>query len=427
VVRPVVIPILVLNDPDQQGVNTVSDLSNPFLDDDDEVTDNSTNARPIFRPVIQPSDEVLSDSKPWDKPVRTPDEEAELEDRKRAGDVPTGKKKRRSTMTEKDAKLLAFLSVYRVSTAEQMSMLLTTSETLGNKGGEMASPKTVLNRLLRLKEIGAVQDASLWNEQRVWGVTDLGRGAAIAFGLVGRDGQIQQKGLRGLNYTTVPHTLAVNQVAAQLLSPFGILRGKIALPPKMGFESLLTEYQVNNAWLKANATISANNKEKNLNRKFKDWRTATVKELHEALQAGKLDHRDVAETEPALWALGQTPAAGDDVREHHLPDLVVNLERYRKNASRGSIAIEVELVSKSVSSYRRQLTLWAAELDKKTGYPDPLLYSKLIYFTNDEAVKENLARADKLQETKLIESGKLIILPLTQRDGTTPLNLSTRL
>ena len=73
------------------------------------------------------------------------------------------------------------------------------------------------------------------------------------------------------------------------------------------------------------------------------------------------------------------------------------------------------------------MTLWAAELQKVVGYPDPLLYNKLVYFTNDSEVRENLARADKLQKTGLLESGRLLILPLTERDGKTPLNLSTRI
>lgn len=395
----------------------MTDVYNPMLEEEDDE----------LAPPANPLQEA--EGNPWDKPARSAKEEEKLEERKRAGEAPSGKKKSRTTLTDKDFACLAPLAVLRVMTAGQISMLLATDEAHGNKGGQMASPKTALNRLISLRRIGAVEDVTLWNGLRVWALTDFGRGAAIASGLVGREGQVQKKGLKGLNYATISHTIAVNQVAAQLLSPFGYIRGEggLTLPKQVTLDMLLTEYQVNNAWLTANARVAADNKAKNLDRKFKDWRTTTLKAMSESLQKGELEFRDVAATEPALWALGNTPAPGDEVREHHLPDLIVNLERFRKGASRGSIAIEVELRAKSVSSYSKQLTLWAAELQKVVGYPDPLLYNKLVYFTNDSEVRENLARADKLQKTGLLESGRLLILPLTERDGKTPLNLSTRI
>lgn len=403
---------------------------NPLLDDDEE----DHEPRPRFtvqRPTAAPAEQP-ADRKPWEKPVRTAEEEAELEDRKEAGDVPSGKKKRRNSMTAKDMILLAALSTFRVMTAEQLSLLLTTSGVHGNTAGQMASPKTVYNRLLRLKEIGAVQDKSIWEEQRIWGVTNFGRGAAIASGLVGRPGQIQKKGISGLNYTELPHNLAVNWVAAQLLSPFGFHRDLINLPPQLDFTMLRSEYEVQNAWMKMNARLSAENKiERATNpnareRKFKDWRSEKITALHAAVAAGETSYRHIADDEPALWALGQTPVAGDELREHHIPDLIINLERFRKGPARGSVAIEVELNAKSVASYKKQLILWAADLQKFKGYPDPILIKELIYFYVDDAVDEHLREADAKAGTSLFASGKLKTVRLTGRDGKTPLNLTTR-
>lgn len=404
---------------------------NPLLEDDDE----EHEPRPRFaiqRPVASIEAEQPAARKPWEKPVRTAEEEAELEARKQAGDVPSGKKKRRTSMTGKDMILLAFLSSFRVATAEQLSLLLTTAGVHGNQAGQMASPKTVLNRLLKLREIGAVQDVSIWAEQRIWGVTNFGRGAAIASGLVGRSGQIQKKGIAGLNFTELPHDLAVNWVAAQLLSPFGFHRNLLNLPKQLDFTMLRSEYEVTNAWLKTNARLSAENKlarASNPNardRKFKDWRSETITALHESAAAGQISYQHIANDEPALWALGQTPVPGDELREHHIPDLIIDLEQFRKNSVRGSVAIEVELNEKSVASYKKQLLLWAADLQQFKGYPAPLLIKELIYFYVDDAVDVNLREADRQAGTKLFETGKLRTVRLTGRDGITPLDLTTR-
>lgn len=409
----------------------MTDLMNPMLDEDDEEEVSVTPRFSIRRPAEPVSAPAEVAKQPWEKPHRSPEEEARVEALKASGNVPTGKKKRRNSMTEKDAVLLAFLSVFRVATAEQLSLLLTTAGVHGNEAGKMASPKTVLNRLLRLREIGAVQDASIWAEQRIWGVTNFGRGAAIAYGLVERDSQIQPKGLQNLNYTELPHRLAVNWVAAQLLSPFGFYRDVLKLPQRVSFGMLRSEYEVNSAWFKVNQRLAAENKlARGGNgsapvRSFKDWRSDMLREVHARVASGDLAYRDAADSEPGLWTLGQTPAPGDDMREHHLPDLVVDLERFRKNSARPSLAFEVELKAKSVGSYRKQLRMWAADLQQLKDYPAPLLYGRLIFVTNLSLVEERLREADEKEKLGLFESGKLRVLPLTGRDGKTPLSLTS--
>jgi hypothetical protein len=434
---------------------TVTDLYNPMLDDDEDDVVNSGPVNPLLededdepvvtpkftvrRPTDAPTASAIAEanssivvSQPWIKPVRSAEAEVAIEALKCSGDVPSGKKKTRLTLTQKDMTLLGCMAWGRYFTASQLSMMLTTAGVHGNEAGKMASPKTALNRLISLRHIGAVEDVTLWNGVRIWGLTNYGRGAAIASGLVGRDGQVHPKGLKGVNYTTVSHGIAVNQVAAQLLSPFSYFRDVVNLPEQINFNMLISEYEVNNAWLKTNARLAAENKAARLldstakERKFKDWRTETIKAMHADAQAGKINYRDIAAAEPALWALGQTPVDGAEFREHHLPDLIINLESFRRGPARGSIAVEVELVSKSVSSYRKQLKLYAADLVRTNGYPEPLLLSKLIYATNDSLVIENLTEADAKENLNLISSGKLVFVPVTDRDGVTPINLTTR-
>lgn len=427
----------------------MTNLYNPMLDEDDEDTLTLSPSNPLLeeeldesatlpkftvkRPAAEDPTAESAPQQPWVKPVRSVEAEEELEARKRAGDVPSGKKKSLKTLTDKDFTCLAPLAWGRFMTAGQLSMLLTTAAAPGSEGGSMPRVKTVQNRLTSLRRIGAVEDEGLWNGVRIWGLTNYGRGAAIASGLVGREGQVNPKGLKGVNYTTVSHSLAVNQIAAQLLSPFGYFRDVLKLPEQLTFNMLLSEYEVNNAWLKVNSRLAAENKRARaenpnaVERKFKDWRTATLKEMLADAQADRIAYRDVAATEPGLWVLGQAPASGDEFREHHVPDLIINLESFRRGAARGSIAVEVELVAKSVSSYRKQLKLWAVDLVRTANYPEPLLYSKLVYATNDSLVVENLMEADAKEGLGLFDSGRLIIVPITDRDGKTPISLTTRI
>ncbi|WP_216841501.1 hypothetical protein, partial [Clavibacter michiganensis] len=357
--------------------------------------------------------------------VRSPEAQREVDERKAAYEVSTGRKTSAAEVTDRDSQLkLEPLAVLRGLTLDQLSILGTAEPRPGatDTTGDLLSPRSVANRMGRLKEAGVVECAKVIGGTNLWGVTKTGIGAALRFGRIGAEGQINKR-VSGIDTDKLAHFEAVNWVAAQLLSPAPYWKKAFKLPPRVDLSMLRTEYQLTNDWLTVNKMLAEKRAlGEGFNEKFKDWRSGQIIDSYNNAQQGRIEWSDLLAWDPGLWIPAHKASLGKDLNEHHIPDLVVDLERFRKSEKRVSIAIEVELTPKDLRSYERQFASWARELVQIQSEDKPVAYSKLIYFTNSAAVVDRVTKA----AGSLITDGHVTILPLTGRDGTSKLRLTNR-
>lgn len=379
--------------------------------------------------LLEDDDEFVADApQPATNPyatTRTPEEQREVDERKASGEVPTGRKTSAATVTDRDSRLkLEPLAVLRGLTLDQLSILGTADVRPGEASttDALMSPRTVANRMSLLKRAGVVESTEPVGGTTLWGVTRAGLGAALRSGRIGAEGQINKR-VSGIDHDKLAHFEAVNWVAAQALSPAPYWKKAVKLPPKIDLNMLRTEYQLTNDWLLVNKTLAEKRAAgAGFDQKFKHWRSDQIRESYNDAKHGRIKWTDLMAWDPGLWIPAHKASMGRDLNEHHIPDLVINLERFRKDEGRVSIAIEVELTPKTLRSYERQFASWARELVEMQSEDKPVAYSKLIYFTNSAAVVESVTTA----AGSLITDGHVIILPLTGRDGKTKLKLTNR-
>lgn len=99
----------------------------------------------------------------------------------------------------------------------------------------------------------------------------------------------------------------------------------------------------------------------------------------------------------SLWTLTPEPSLVSEGRagDFQRPDLVLNLEHERSSQQPVSIAVEVELSTKTLHEYRKILTAYKQ---------DRYVYSRLVYMFTEERIKRRVAMAANdvgLNETKL--------------------------
>ncbi|GAA1326499.1 replication-relaxation family protein [Leucobacter albus] len=361
----------------------------------------------IINPMLDYSDEPM----PWDKPVRSAAEEAELQAKKDVGLVSDGRKKhknptyKRKTFTDKDGVVLAFLAKMRVANTEQLSRL---SYIDGTK--RFVSIATMNRRLLGLAEAGMITRIVYRGYESLWAVTKAGVAQAQLMGFLIRDNEVDPSYKRDHNLSELPHTLAISQIAAILLSPMPFIK-----PLDCGsFDEIISEYEVRSAWSSVMNELDAEAKrEDRAKSSFVAWREGMKRDVLERLQEGRTSWDEVLEEQPAFWtvALSQVGAEHRFAKAHHHPDLVVNFEHKRTGVAPRSYAIEIERKPKTTIGYEAMLELWSQEFAAKMP-----VYSKVVYFTNNQKAISRLKVADK--KYGLIEKEKLLILPLTNFDKT---------
>lgn len=362
-------------------------------------------------------------------PLRSAEEQAELDARKEEGDAPTGRKTSGKNVTDADARqILEPLALLRAMTAEQLSILGRPKEVNWREGAaNFHNPRSIQNRLNLLRRAGIVESSDNDLGRTLWGLTPKGIEAALYFGRIASPDQVNYQGVHGMKLTTLQHTEAVNWVAAQALSRGEYAwKGSQRLPSKvLSLSQLRTEHQITKDWTAVNKALEAQRRE-NPNgpqRKFVDWRSTALRDARADATMGRVAWKHMMRYHPGLWTIARRPAfLNEKVNEHHLPDLVIDLEDHRKSEKRVSIGIEVELTPKRLDAYQTQFAMWRHELSYVSPVDGAMIYSKLLYFTNNKKVVEFV----KLAADDLIENKFLEIHPLTGRDGVTPLNLSNR-
>lgn len=129
----------------------------------------------------------------------------------------------------------------------------------------------------------------------------------------------------------------------------------------LSFNQLLTEHEVMHHWAQRKKQLAEEYAEVDAERKptFGHWRANMIREAGANLRDGLMDWEMLAEWYPEMWTIGVLKSIGDsDVRDHHHPDLVLNLEETRNGNRPASIAIEVELTAKNVDTYAKHLATW---------------------------------------------------------------------
>lgn len=313
----------------------------------------------------------------------------------------------RARITQRDIPIVYFLGHFPGADAEACSMLNTAKVmSFGDKtvGGALTSVATTKNRLDKLRRLGVVD----WYRNPLtgdhsYGLTPVGLAAASEFGLPMEHG----RSLRGLSVSRLPHYRAIALVAAKFTSPAGYFK-RAGIDP-VPLEKLVSENAMRAAYEPVKAELKAL-KEASRSHDFGKWRAAKKDEVMALVNESKLSPSEILDAYPVLLTLGQPQGNGVMAKPVHQPDMVVNLDSDR-TAHAKSIFIEVERTPKTHDEYRRILATYNAELKSRD------IGQRVLYFTLGTQVQTILKKIDTDEGYGLFESGKLIVLPLTDRNG----------
>lgn len=313
----------------------------------------------------------------------------------------------RARITDLDARLLAFIGHFPGADTEALSMLNVAQPTgFGNASGSITSITTTERRLAKLKKLGAVdRHRQPTTGAQCYSLTSAGFSAARDYGYNMDHG----RSLNGIAESRLTHYRMIALVAAQLASPAGFFRKSLGLEP-VEIEQLISENAMRAAYEPVKAQLQAAKKE-GKSADFGKWRVEKLASTLGTIKENRLAWSDLIEAFPVLLTLGQPQRDSTKAKPVHQPDLAVNLDGARADHWAKNLLVEIELSRKDWDEYERILATFAAELAK------PFVYRKVVYFTIGTQVATQLKKIDEACGYNLISSGKLVILPLTHRDG----------
>jgi hypothetical protein len=313
----------------------------------------------------------------------------------------------RARVTERDIPIVYFLGHFPGADAEACSLLNTAkTTTFGDQkvGGGLTSVATTKNRLDKLRRLGVVEQyRHPVTGTHSYGLTAAGFSAAREYGLNMDHGRT----LSGLAPSRLAHYRAIALVAAKFASPSGYF-AKAGIAP-VPLESLISENQMRAAYEPTKAELK-DEKAAGRSHDFGKWRAAKRDEALALINQGSLAARDLIDAYPVLLTLGQPQENNTKAKPVHQPDLALNLDGDRTQWSK-NIFIEVELSLKNRDEYTRILATYAAELAK------PHVGSRVLYFTIGTQVGTLLRQIDADEEFGLFDSGRLVVLSLTDRNN----------
>lgn len=313
----------------------------------------------------------------------------------------------RARATAKDAVKLAFIAISGVATDEAISMLQFADKT-GYQGAndQLVSVKTVARRLWQLNKMGYVHAWSV-NGRFVWTITEAGLAAAQSFGYL-LDELATPKDISGWTARSVQHKLSISMAMAHFVSPAGLLKESLGIDP-VSLDDLIGEAHIVRAQDEIEKDVfSRRNAHENIT--YGSERARIIREARERIGKGRLAWSDFMDSYPELWTIGQPPMDGARVLGKHDPDFAVSREAGRGEHSR-SILVEVELSKKKRPQYEELLRTFQREVI------DPVVYERIVYFTNIPSLETTLRSIDEAERFGLFASGRLVVLPLTGRDG----------
>jgi hypothetical protein len=343
---------------------------NPLLDENDDE-------------IVTPKGDGRPGSEFWGRP-KTAEKIAADKALRAQGIVPPGQKKERgrSVWNTKDFTIVQDTLQFQIWTANQIAL----------RSG--VRYETVNARLKALQKAGILDCKADTGARLVWFAK---KKAVTWLQEHGQELPEQYSLIKTGNwdYAHMPHTLAVNQVVAQLLA------GKdkhIANGNKVPASYLITEKRMQKNFPSANFA------------KDTQWGAGTLAERDKLraaikLQNGTLSYKDLLATYPILWTLTTKKGGPVPACEYSAPDLVLNLEKHRDSSNRKSIAIEVELHEKSLDHYKRIM---------ETYRQDKLVYTGVIWYLGSPRFEKRIRKA---AEEVGYPAGKLHFAPLLGLNG----------
>lgn len=323
----------------------------------------------------------------------------------------------RARVTPENAHFLAFASLFPAANSEAYSVLTNRQDSnLGRLTGGLptvASTENKLRKLVKLTALDRFRQAT--TGQHLYGITPLGNGYAQEFGY----GLGKPEPITGLSLERLNHYKMIAHIAAQLVSPAGFFKDSLGLDP-LSLDNLVTEQALRRPYSQVKKMLDEQAKQGKPN-DFGKWRAAKLNEAVQQVKDGKMEWSDLIEAYPVLLTLGQPQREGSTTKSIHQPDLAIVLDQDRNEARSRNILVEVELSKKTWQAYDAILATLKAELDK------PYIYNRAVYFTMGTQVSTLLKKVDAAGDYNLIPSGKLVVLPICDREGNalTPQNRVT--
>lgn len=302
-------------------------------------------------------------------PYRTKDEERELKSRQRAGEkIPgravwkNGRRVRKiENLTNRDYIILVFLSKTRYASTSQLAML------------QQVKNNTISKRMQLLENINLVKGFTMVEGgKKIWGLTG-----------------------KGLNLLHKQNRIAPNE-------------GQKAFKPteKMGHYLAITQTYIMFMYgkaLKNLQPISLNNilSERYIERAFREFNCQKelvyINTRQKARQAFSIAERTNEfkniQLTPQVWV-----PLNDETNSWHLPDFAVSLEDSRNSLAPVSLAVEVELSSKTNKELFNVLS----------SYKNSPQYKGVIYVVQEESVARKVWRVSKKVGLKNIKFVRLL-------------------
>ena len=287
----------------------------------------------------------------------------------------------------RDREVLRFLAMFRYATDSQLSRMFS------------VVPRTMLNRLLKLRKQGLVIDRKMYGARPIWFLTEAG---LLLSGL-----DLPRVTESKLTFSMFPHQFTVNHVAANLWGANVNVLGLKDFPAKNRVdgqgvvtfgEELVSELEIQSSFGKIKMFDKA-----------EVYRPGLLKSIANEFQAWEESGGVSFGPSPEMvlgneymWALMPPTIVG---LAYHVPDLVVKRERAADGSPR-SIAVEVEINNKPTHNYEKTLRAYR---------DDMRLYEKVVW------VCKNIGPARKLEniakEIGLWQEGRIEILPIVTADG----------
>lgn len=310
----------------------------------------------------------------------------------------------RERLTARDAEIIAFIAKNPGADKEAISLIQAPEKNTISAGTNATiSLRTAEQRLSKIHRLGATERfRNPITGTTHYGATELG--AALAADL-GYDLGDTFRRLEGLSTQRLRHYQMIALIAAQFVSPAEYFKDSLGLPA-LSIDSLISENQMRADLAKAKQTMEASG-----GKSFGTFRHQTLKTALESVKAGRMEWSDITSAHPSLWTIAHPRREEAQGKELIQPDLAISLDAARATPKSQSILVEIELSKKTWSEYDHALHMLKQELAQ------PFIYSRAVYFTAGSQVETLLKKVDTAGDYGLISSGKLVILPITHRDG----------
>lgn len=321
---------------------------------------------------------------------------------------------RATRVTDGNAQWLAFAAKFPGADAEPFSVLRYRQESPLAPGGELITLRGTENPLRKLVRLGCLDKFRNPATRRVhYGATELGVECAREYGWE----LVKPRGINNLSIERLTHYAAIAHVAAQFISPVGFFEDSLGIAP-VRLEDVISENELRASYDPIKLQLQ-NAKNEGRSSDFGRYRAEVMREAVAAVKDKRIEWSDLLTAHPELFTIGEPKREGSKAKHVHQPDFAVKIGESGRGATAQNLLVEVEISKKSWEAYDSILATYAAELAK------PLVYGRVVYFIQSRAIANLLQKVDAAGGYGLIESGKLVILPILHRDGT-PLEKKNR-